>query len=72
MEPLRDLYKDEVREVAKILGLPNEIVFRQPFPGPRLAVRIMGELTKEKGEIVKKADKIVREEIEKSGLEENL
>ena len=72
VEPLRDLYKDEVRKVAKMLRLPREIVFRQPFPGPGLAVRIVGELTKEKGEIAKKADKIVREEIEKSGLEENL
>lgn len=72
VEPLRDLYKDEVRKVAKMLGLPKEIVFRQPFPGPGLAVRIIGELTKEKTGIAKKADKIVREEIEKSGLEENL
>ena len=72
VEPLRDLYKDEVRKVAKMLRLPREIVVRQPFPGPGLAVRIVGELTKEKGEIAKKADKIVREEIEKSGLEENL
>ncbi|MBX5327907.1 MAG: glutamine-hydrolyzing GMP synthase [Candidatus Bathyarchaeota archaeon] len=72
IEPLRDLYKDEVRRVAKMLGLPKEIVFRQPFPGPGLAVRIIGELTPEKVRIAKKADKIVREEIEKSGLEENL
>jgi GMP synthase (glutamine-hydrolysing) len=72
LEPLRDLYKDEVRKVAKMLGLPREIVSRQPFPGPGLAVRIIGELTPEKVRIAKKADKIVREEIEKGGLEENL
>jgi len=72
LEPLRDLYKDEVRKVAKMLGLPREIVSRQPFPGPGLAVRIIGELTPEKVRIAKKADQIVREEIEKGGLEENL
>jgi GMP synthase (glutamine-hydrolysing) len=71
-EPLRDLYKDEVRKVAKMLGLPQEIVSRQPFPGPGLAVRIIGELTGEKVKVAKKADRIVREEIEKSGLTENL
>ena len=72
LEPLRDLYKDEVRKVAKMLGLPKEIVSRQPFPGPGLAVRIIGELTEDKVKVAKKADKIVREEIEKSGLAENL
>src|SRR4030066_1136514 len=72
LEPLRDLYKDEVRKVAKMLGLPREIVSRQPFPGPGLAVRIIGELTAEKVRIAKKADRIVTEEIEKGGLEKNL
>jgi len=72
LEPLRDLYKDEVRKVARMLDLPKEIVTRQPFPGPGLAVRIIGELTAEKVGIAKKADKIVREEIESNGLAENL
>ncbi|HUJ84870.1 MAG TPA: glutamine-hydrolyzing GMP synthase [Candidatus Acidoferrales bacterium] len=72
VEPLRDLYKDEVRKVAKMLGLPKELVNRQPFPGPGLAVRIIGELTPEKVDITKKADAIVRQEIEKNGLAENL
>jgi GMP synthase (glutamine-hydrolysing) len=72
LEPLRDLYKDEVRKVAEMLGLPKEIVYRQPFPGPGLAVRIMGELTKEKVLVAKKADKIVREEIEKRKLDKKL
>jgi len=72
LEPLRDLYKDEVRKVAKMLGLPKEIVNRQPFPGPGLVVRIIGELTEDKVKVAKKADEIVREEIEKNGLEESL
>jgi len=72
LEPLRDLYKDEVRKVARMLDLPKEIVNRQPFPGPGLAVRIIGPLTDEKVMIAKKADRIVREEIEKNDLAENL
>jgi GMP synthase (glutamine-hydrolysing) len=72
LEPLRNLYKDEVRKVAEMLRLPREIVSRQPFPGPGLAVRIIGELTTEKVRIAKKADRIVREEIERDGLQKNL
>ena len=72
LEPLRNLYKDEVRQVAKMLGLPQAIVNRQPFPGPGLAVRIIGELTADKVKVAKKADRIVTEAIEKNGLAENL
>ncbi len=67
IEPLRELYKDEVRQIGKILGLPKAIVERQPFPGPGLAVRIIGEVTEEKLELLRAADAIVRDEIEKSG-----
>ena len=66
------MYKDEVRKVARMLDLPKEIVNRQPFPGPGLAVRIIGPLTEEKVAIAKKSDKIVREEIEQSGAGESL
>lgn len=72
VEPLRDLYKDEVRKVAVMLNLPREIINRQPFPGPGLAVRIIGEITKEKIDITKKADSIVRQEIERSCIAEEL
>ena len=72
LEPLRDLYKDEVRQVAKLLELPDSIVSRQPFPGPGLAVRIIGKLSSDKIMIAKRADKIVREEVEKSELQGQL
>lgn len=64
IEPLDHFFKDEVRELGTTLGLPDEIVFRQPFPGPGLAIRIIGEVTPEKLEILKGADKIVREELD--------
>lgn len=68
IEPLRDLFKDEVRKVGFELGLPEEIVMRQPFPGPGLAIRIIGDITAEKIKVLQDADYIYREEIAKAGL----
>lgn len=68
LEPLRELFKDEVREIGRKLDMPDEIINRQPFPGPGLAVRIIGDITKEKIEVLQKADDIVVGEIKKAGL----
>ncbi|MCL5046481.1 MAG: glutamine-hydrolyzing GMP synthase [Actinobacteria bacterium] len=68
IEPLRDLFKDEVRRVGAELDLPNGIVWRQPFPGPGLAIRVIGEVTRERLEILREADAVVTEEIRKAGL----
>ncbi|MEJ7585457.1 MAG: glutamine-hydrolyzing GMP synthase, partial [Acidimicrobiales bacterium] len=72
VEPLRLLFKDEVRKVGTELGLPDEIVWRQPFPGPGLGVRIIGEVTRERVAILQHADAIVREEIRSAGLEREI
>jgi len=68
LEPLRDLYKDEVRKVAKIIEIPQDLIVRHPFPGPGLAVRIIGEVTKKKLEITRMASKIVEEELQNANL----
>ena len=69
VEPLRELFKDEVREVGKKLGIPDELVNRQPFPGPGLGIRIIGEVTEERLALLKEADAIFREEVNQAGLE---
>lgn len=72
IEPLRDLFKDEVRKVGLELGIPEYLVYRQPFPGPGLGIRIIGEVTAEKVRIVQDADAIYREEIAKAGLDREI
>ena len=72
VEPLRTLFKDEVRAIGRELGLPKEIVERQPFPGPGLGIRIVGEVTKERLDLLRKADAIVRFELSKAGLDSEI
>lgn len=72
VEPLRNLFKDEVRKVGLELGIPENLVFRQPFPGPGLAIRVIGEITKDKLDILRDADFIFRDEIAKAGLHKSI
>lgn len=72
IEPLRDLFKDEVRKTGLELGIPEKLVFRQPFPGPGLAIRVIGDITKDKLDILRDADYIFREEIANAGLDRTL
>ena len=72
IEPLRTLFKDEARELGEKLGMPHDLVWRQPFPGPGLAIRVLGEITEDKLEIVRDSDLILREEIKNAGLDEEI
>ena len=72
VEPLRNLFKDEVRELGTVLGLPREMVARQPFPGPGLAIRVIGEVTEEKLRLVRESDAILREEMANAGLAQSV
>jgi len=72
VEPLRELFKDEVREVGRVLGLPEHMIGRHPFPGPGLAIRVMGEVTAERLACLRRADAIVVEEVRRAGLYDEL
>ncbi|HVI03652.1 MAG TPA: GMP synthase (glutamine-hydrolyzing), partial [Enhygromyxa sp.] len=72
LEPLRELFKDEVRELGRVLGLPESMVWRHPFPGPGLAVRVLGEVTQARCDVLREADAIIIEEIQKAGLYRDL
>jgi GMP synthase (glutamine-hydrolysing) len=72
IEPLRDLFKDEVRQIGRELGLPEEILVKHPFPGPGLAVRLLGEITRKRLETLRGADAVVVEEIRRAGLYEKV
>jgi len=69
VEPLRELFKDEVRKLGELLGLPPEIVWRQPFPGPGLSIRVLGEVTQDRLDLLREADAIVQDEVRRAGLE---
>ncbi len=72
LEPFRELFKDEVRELGREMGISDEIISRQPFPGPGLAIRILGNITRKRLKILCAADKIILEEIKKAGLYNDL
>ena len=72
VEPLRELFKDEVRRLGELLGLPAEIVWRQPFPGPGLSIRVLGEVTKDRLDVLREADAVVQEEVRAAGLEREI
>jgi GMP synthase (glutamine-hydrolysing) len=72
LEPLRELFKDEVRQVGQLLGLPAAMIWRQPFPGPGLAIRVLGEVTEERLRLLRDADALVQEEVRRAGLQREL
>ncbi|MFW6034988.1 MAG: glutamine-hydrolyzing GMP synthase [Halothermotrichaceae bacterium] len=72
IEPLRELFKDEARKIGEVLGLPEDIVWRQPFPGPGLAIRIIGTITEDKLKVLREADAVIREEIKEAGMNKEI